>query len=91
MPGKRTDGRMEGGKDGRVEGALFPSFRRSLIPSFPLSLLPSLLRQLAGMPDYAAHLEHLHRYHPKWPEPTEREFYEEFVLARYGDNPTRCC
>jgi uncharacterized short protein YbdD (DUF466 family) len=43
------------------------------------------------MPDYAAHLEHLGRCHPGSPVPTEREFYEEFVRARYGDNPSRCC
>lgn len=51
----------------------------------------SFLRQVAGMPDYAAHLEHLHRSHPGSPVPTEREFYEEFVRSRYEDGPTRCC
>ncbi len=49
------------------------------------------LRRIAGMPDYAAHLEHLRRWHPGQPVPTERQFYEEFVRARYGDGPTRCC
>ncbi|MEZ0336321.1 MAG: CstA-like transporter-associated (seleno)protein [Gemmatimonadales bacterium] len=43
------------------------------------------------MPDYAAHVEHLRRCHPDRPIPTERHFYEEFVRARYGDGPTRCC
>jgi uncharacterized short protein YbdD (DUF466 family) len=43
------------------------------------------------MPDYAAHLEHLRRCHPERPVPTEREFYEAFVQARYADGPTRCC
>jgi uncharacterized short protein YbdD (DUF466 family) len=56
------------------------------VPSFQ-----SLLRQIAGMPDYDAHLEHLRRCHPEIPIPSEREFYEEFVRARYGDGPTRCC
>jgi uncharacterized short protein YbdD (DUF466 family) len=51
----------------------------------------SLLRRIAGMPDYAAHLEHLGRSHPDRPIPTEREFYEEFVRSRYEDGPTRCC
>ena len=50
-----------------------------------------VLRQLAGMPDYAAHLEHLRARHPERPAPSEREFYEEFVRARYADGPTRCC
>jgi uncharacterized short protein YbdD (DUF466 family) len=49
------------------------------------------VRRISGMPDYAAHLEHLRRCHPERPVPTEREFYEEFVRLRYGDGPTRCC
>ncbi len=49
------------------------------------------LRRIAGMPDYAAHLEHLRRCHPGNPVPTEREYFEQYVLARYGDGPTRCC
>ena len=49
------------------------------------------LRRVAGMPDYAAHLEHLRRCHPDHVVPTEREYFETFVLARYGDGPTRCC
>lgn len=51
----------------------------------------SVLRRIAGMPDYAAHLEHLRRFHPGRPIPTQREFYEEFVRSRYQDGPTRCC
>ena len=49
------------------------------------------LRKIAGMPDYAAHLEHLGRCHPDQPIPTERQFYEEFLRTRYADGPTRCC
>jgi uncharacterized short protein YbdD (DUF466 family) len=51
----------------------------------------AVVRRIAGMPDYAAHVEHLRRRHPDRPIPTERHFYEEFVRARYGDGPTRCC
>jgi uncharacterized short protein YbdD (DUF466 family) len=51
----------------------------------------SAVRRIAGMPDYAAHLEHLRRCHPEREVPSEREFYEEFVRARYADGPTRCC
>jgi uncharacterized short protein YbdD (DUF466 family) len=43
------------------------------------------------MPDYAAYVEHLHRHHPERPVPSPRRFYEEYVRARYGDGPTRCC
>ena len=49
------------------------------------------LKRIAGMPDYAAYLEHLRRCHPDRPVPTEREFYDEYVRARYADGPTRCC
>jgi uncharacterized short protein YbdD (DUF466 family) len=49
------------------------------------------LRKIAGMPDYAAHVEHLRHCHPETPIPSEREFYDDFVRARYGDGPTRCC
>jgi uncharacterized short protein YbdD (DUF466 family) len=49
------------------------------------------LRTIAGMPDYAAHVEHLQRYHPQTPIPSERQFYHDFVRARYEDGPTRCC
>lgn len=51
----------------------------------------STLRRIAGMPDYAAHLEHLRRHHPERSIPTERQFYEDFLRTRYGDGPTRCC
>ena len=53
--------------------------------------LLSAVRRIAGMPDYAAHVEHLRRCHPERAVPSEREFYEEFVRARYADGPTRCC
>jgi uncharacterized short protein YbdD (DUF466 family) len=56
-----------------------------------LTRITALLRKIAGMPDYAAHLEHLRRRHPGQPVPSERQFYEEFVRTRYGDGPTRCC
>ena len=56
-----------------------------------LQLMASTLRRVAGMPDYAAHVDHLRRFHPDCPIPTARQFYEEFTRCRYGDGPTRCC
>ena len=53
--------------------------------------LGSLLRSVSGMPDYEAYVEHLRHHHPEQPLPTRRQFYEEFLLSRYGDAPTRCC
>jgi uncharacterized short protein YbdD (DUF466 family) len=56
-----------------------------------MSALQSVIRRIAGMPEYAAHLEHLRRRHPELPVPSRREFYEDFVRARYQEGPTRCC
>jgi uncharacterized short protein YbdD (DUF466 family) len=50
-----------------------------------------VVRRVAGMPDYAAHVEHLRRCHPDRPVPSRRQFYDEFIRARYADGPTRCC
>jgi uncharacterized short protein YbdD (DUF466 family) len=50
-----------------------------------------ILRRIAGMPDYGAYVEHLRRRHPGRTPPTEREYFEQYVAARYGDGPTRCC
>jgi uncharacterized short protein YbdD (DUF466 family) len=56
-----------------------------------LSALLTAIRRIAGMPDYPAYLQHLRCCHPERPVPTEREFYEDYVRARYADGPTRCC
>jgi uncharacterized short protein YbdD (DUF466 family) len=50
-----------------------------------------VVRRVAGMPDYAAHVAHLRRCHPERDVPSAREFYEDYVRARYSDGPTRCC
>ncbi|HXE57939.1 MAG TPA: YbdD/YjiX family protein [Gemmatimonadales bacterium] len=56
-----------------------------------LASTAALLRRIAGMPDYAAYREHWLRHHPDRPIPSERAFYDEYLRARYGDGPTRCC
>jgi uncharacterized short protein YbdD (DUF466 family) len=78
MWGRRTDG---------------PADRRTGRPAIGrmVAWAGGLLRQIAGMPDYAAHLEHLRRCHPERAIPSEREYFEQYVAARYGDGPTRCC
>ena len=57
----------------------------------PLRRIAVAIRRFSGMPDYPAHLEHLRRCHPERPLPSEREFFEEYLRARYADGPTRCC
>ena len=56
-----------------------------------LSKIAAMFRKIAGMPDYAAHVEHLRQHHPDTPIPTRREFYEKFLECRYQEGPTRCC
>ena len=56
-----------------------------------LALTLTALRRMLGMPDYAAYLAHLRTKHPDCPEPTEREFYDQYVRSRYGDGTSRCC
>lgn len=50
-----------------------------------------VLRRLAGMPDYAAYLEHAARCHPGAAVLSERDFFREYLRARYADGPSRCC
>ena len=49
------------------------------------------LRRIVGMPDYASYIEHLRRKHPDCAVPSEREFFDQYVAARYSGGPTRCC
>lgn len=55
----------------------------------------TILRRIVGMPDYRAHVAHLRECHPDRPIPTEREFFDEYVTARYGTGgqraTIRCC
>lgn len=49
------------------------------------------LRRVLGMPDYEAYLTHLRAHHPGCRLPSEKEYFEEFVRAKYSGGPTRCC
>jgi uncharacterized short protein YbdD (DUF466 family) len=77
-------GRWNVGNAGKVRNVA-----RMMFLTLPRFL--TFLRRVAGMPDYSAHVEHLRRCHPDQPVPTQRQFYDEFTRARYGDGPTRCC
>ena len=56
-----------------------------------LRLFAASLRRIVGMPDYASFVEHMKRRHPDCAVPTEREFFDQYVTARYSGGPTRCC
>jgi uncharacterized short protein YbdD (DUF466 family) len=56
-----------------------------------LGRLASVVRRLCGMPDYAAYVDHARRCHPDRPLLSERDFFTEYLRARYADGPTRCC
>ena len=50
-----------------------------------------MMRGIAGMPDYLAYVEHQRHCHPERPLLGEREFFAEYLRARYADGPNRCC
>jgi uncharacterized short protein YbdD (DUF466 family) len=49
------------------------------------------IRRILGMPDYASFVEHMKRRHPNCTVPTEGEYFDQYVTARYSGGPTRCC
>ena len=51
----------------------------------------SLVRRIAGMPDYPVYLAHLRSHHPECPVPSEREYFEQYLAARYDKGASRCC
>ena len=51
----------------------------------------AILRRVVGMPDYETYVAHLVQKHPGCAVPSEREFFDQYVTARYSGGPTRCC
>jgi uncharacterized short protein YbdD (DUF466 family) len=51
----------------------------------------SAFRRVMGMPDYPGYVEHLRACHPERAVPSEKEFYEAFLVRRYGAGANRCC
>ncbi len=49
------------------------------------------IRQVAGMPDYQAYVAHARHCHPEQPLLDQREFFAQYLRARYADGPNRCC
>ena len=49
------------------------------------------LRRIVGMPDYETYVAHLQQKHPGCAVPSEQEFFDQYVTARYSGGPTRCC
>jgi len=43
------------------------------------------------MPDYDAYVAHVRACHPGAAVPSEREYFDQYVRARYENGPTRCC
>jgi uncharacterized short protein YbdD (DUF466 family) len=50
-----------------------------------------VLLRVCGMPDYEQYVLHLRASHPGRAVPTEQQFFEEYLRARYEGGPTRCC
>jgi len=53
--------------------------------------LQANLRRMAGMPDYAAFVRARRREDPTGPVPSEAEYFDDFVRARYERPSIRCC
>jgi len=51
----------------------------------------AVLRQVSGMPDYQRYLAHMAERHGGCPVLSEREFFDQYVNARYGNGASRCC
>ncbi len=49
------------------------------------------LKAIAGMPDYGRYVAHLQACHPDRPVPDEREYFEQYLKAKYGRGASRCC
>jgi uncharacterized short protein YbdD (DUF466 family) len=49
------------------------------------------VRRIVGMPDYGAYVAHHRACHPGAPVPSEREYFDQYLKARYENGPTRCC
>jgi uncharacterized short protein YbdD (DUF466 family) len=73
---RRGEARM--GEDGRGRWRRLASIRAALLRIF-------------GMPDYQTYVRHLTACHPGRAVPSERQFFEEYLKARYEGGPTRCC
>jgi uncharacterized short protein YbdD (DUF466 family) len=56
-----------------------------------LGRLYAAIRRIVGMPDYEAYVAHLRCRHPGAPVPSEGEYFDQYVKARYESGPTRCC
>lgn len=56
-----------------------------------LHLFACAARGIAGMPDYQRYVEHLRLCHPEQVPVGEREFFADYLRARYADGPNRCC
>lgn len=48
-------------------------------------------RRIVGMPNYRVFVEHCREHAPGKPVPSEQEYFEEYLRARYESGPTRCC
>jgi uncharacterized short protein YbdD (DUF466 family) len=53
--------------------------------------LITMIKRITGMPDYAGYVKHLRSCHPERPVPGEREFFEDYLGRRYGNESSRCC
>ncbi len=57
-----------------------------------LTFIANTFRRIVGMPNYAAYVAHLRDKHPECAIPSEREYYDMYLDAKYNGGPgSRCC
>jgi uncharacterized short protein YbdD (DUF466 family) len=61
------------------------------MPEGRLAIWWAAFRHIVGMPDYDAYVAHVRACHPGAAVPSEREYFDQYVRARYESGPTRCC
>ena len=87
----QADGQTGGPADSRTGGPQLTVRQSARPPVGRFARLLNAVRRITGMPDYAGYLSHMAGRHPGCPVLSEREFYDQYVNARYGNGASRCC
>jgi len=68
-----------------------PRMRERSVGSTVFARVRAAFKRVVGMPDYASYLEHAREQHPDCRLLSEREFYDQYLTARYSGGGSRCC
>lgn len=90
---RRWSKAVEGGRRQSETSRTSKTSKTSVLGYFRLHFAEArrVLLRICGMPDYDLYVRHVQACHPGRAVPTERQFFEEYLRARYEGGPTRCC